>query len=426
MSLWLVVTEHTHLDAIPDLGETQVIILSRWDRSPDLVETQVTYPIVTAMLGAPHVKTVRGVSDFGYSYVYVIFDDNTDLYWARSRTAEYLSSVTGRLPEGVKTELGPDATSLGWIFQYAVIDTTGKRSLAELRSLEDWSLRYHLRSVPGVADVAPIGGYTRQYQVNLDPKLLQGYGVSVSQVVDAVREGNNETSARLMDFGGTEYMVRGRGYATSADDFENIVVASPEAGSPIRVRDLGEVATGPDLRRGVADLDGAGEVVSGIVIMRSGENALEVIDRVKARLKDIEPTLPPGVKIVPIYDRSELIHRTISNAQETILEVVVTVVLIIIVFLWHFPSAAIPLITMPAALLLSFIPLRLMGISINVMSMAGIAIAFGELIDASIVVAEQTHKKLEKWDQAGRPGKHRDVVLLAVKEVAGPHSSPCW
>ncbi len=411
---------HTHLDAIPDLGETQVIILSRWDRSPDLVETQVTYPIVTAMLGAPHVKTVRGVSDFGYSYVYVIFDDNTDLYWARSRTAEYLSSVTGRLPEGVKTELGPDATSLGWIFQYAVIDTTGKRSLAELRSLEDWNLRYRLRSVPGVADVAPVGGYTRQYQVNLDPKLLQGYGISVSQVVDAVREGNNETSARLMDFGGTEYMVRGRGYATSANDFENIVVASPEAGAPIRVKDLGEVASGPDLRRGAADLDGAGEVVSGIVIMRSGENALEVIDRVKARLKDIEPNLPPGVKIVPIYDRSQLIHRTISSAQETILEVVVTVVLIIIVFLWHFPSAAIPLVTMPAALLLSFIPLRLMGISINVMSMAGIAIAFGELIDASIVVAEQTHKKLEKWEQAGRPGKHRDVVLLAVKEVAGP------
>jgi Cu(I)/Ag(I) efflux system membrane protein CusA/SilA len=411
---------HSHLDAIPDLGETQVIILSRWDRSPDLVETQVTYPIVTAMLGAPHVKTVRGVSDFGYSYVYVIFDDNTDLYWARSRTAEYLSSVTGRLPDGVKTELGPDATSLGWVFQYAVIDTTGKRTLAELRSYEDWYLRYHLRAVKGVADVAPIGGYTRQYQVNLDPKLLQGYGISVSQVADAVREGNNETSARLLDFGGTEYMVRGRGYATTEQDFENIVVANPEAGTPIRVKDLGAVASGPDLRRGIADLDGAGEVVSGIVIMRSGENALEVIDRVKATLKDIEPNLPAGMKIVPIYDRSQLIHRTISSTRETILEVVVTVVLIILVFLWHFPSAAIPLVTMPAAVLLAFIPLRLMGISINVMSLAGIAIAFGELIDASIVVVEQTHKKLEKWEKAGRPGKHRDVVLLAVKEVAGP------
>ena len=411
---------HTHLDAIPDLGETQVIILSRWDRSPDLVETQVTYPIVTAMLGAPHVKTVRGVSDFGYSYVYVIFDDNTDLYWARSRTSEYLASVTGRLPEGVKTELGPDATSLGWVFQYALVDTTGKRSLAELRSYQDWYLRYHLRSVPGVADVAPVGGFTRQYQVNLDPKLLQGYGVSVNQVVDAVREGNNETSARLLDFGGTEYMVRGRGYATNAHDFENIVVPNPNSGTPIRVRNLGQVVAGPDMRRGMADLDGNGEIVSGVVIMRSGENALDVIDRVKAKLAEIKPSLPAGVKVVPIYDRSQLIHRTISNAQETILEVIVTVALIIIVFLWHFPSASIPLITMPAAVLISFIPFHLMGISVNVMSMAGIAIAFGELIDASIVVVEQTHKKLEKWQIAGCPGRYRDVVVAAVKEVAGP------
>jgi Cu(I)/Ag(I) efflux system membrane protein CusA/SilA len=411
---------HMKLDAIPDLGETQVIVMSRWDRSPDVVETQVTYPIVTAMLGAPHVKTVRGVSDFGYSYVYVIFDDNTDLYWARSRTMEYLASVAGKLPEGVKTELGPDATSLGWVFQYALIDETGKRSLAELRSYEDWYLRYHLRSVPGVADVAPVGGYTRQYQVNLDPKLLQGYGISASQVVDAVRQGNNETSARLLDFGGTEYMVRGRGYATSIEDFQNIVVASPEAGAPVRVKDLGQVVTGPDLRRGVADLNGQGEVVSGIVIMRSGENALDVIDRVKARLKEIEPTLPAGIKVVPIYDRSQLIHHTISNAQETILEVVATVVLIILVFLWHFPSASIPLITMPAAVLISIIPLRLMGISVNVMSIAGIAIAFGELVDASIVIVEQTHKKLEKWEKAGSPGRHRDVVISALKEVAGP------
>lgn len=411
---------HTRLDAIPDLGDTQVIILSRWDRSPDLVETQVTYPIVTAMLGAPHVKAVRGVSDFGYSYVYVIFDDGTDLYWARSRTLEYMATVLTRLPEGVKTELGPDATSLGWVFQYALVDTTGRYSLAELRSFEDWNLRYHLRSVPGVADVAPVGGYTRQYQVNLDPNRLQGYGIPISQVVSAVRGGNSETTARLLDFGGTEYMVRGRGYATSIEDFQNIVVANPADGAPIRVKDLGEVVEGPDLRRGVTDLNGAGEVVSGVVIMRSGENALEVISRVKERMKEIEPSLPPGVKIVPIYDRSQLIHSTISSAQETIIEVVVTVVLIILVFLWHFPSAAVPIVTMPAAVLLSFIPLRYLGISVNVMSLAGVAIAFGELIDASIVVVEQTHKKLEQWQRAGRPGKHRDVVLSAVKEVAGP------
>jgi Cu(I)/Ag(I) efflux system membrane protein CusA/SilA len=411
---------HTRLDAIPDLGDTQVIILSRWDRSPDLVETQVTYPIVTAMLGAPHVKAVRGVSDFGYSYVYVVFDDGTDLYWARSRTLEYMASVLARLPEGAKTELGPDATSLGWVFQYALVDTTGQHSLSELRSYEDWKLRYHLRSVPGVADVAPVGGYTRQYQVNLDPNRLQGYGIPISQVVDAVREGNNETSARLLDFGGTEYMVRGRGYATSIEDFQNIVVSTSADGAPIRVKDLGEVVEGPELRRGITDLNGAGEVVSGVVVMRSGENALEVIDRVKARLKEIEPSLPAGVKIVPIYDRSQLIHATIDASQETILEVVVTVVLIILVFLWHFPSAAVPIVTMPAAVLLSFIPLRLMGISVNVMSLAGVAIAFGELIDASIVVVEQTHKKLERWQKAGSPGRARDVVLAAVKEVAGP------
>jgi len=416
---WWSIT-HAHLDAIPELGDTQVIIVSRWDRSPDLVETQVTYPIVTAMLGAPRVKEVRGVSDYGYSYVYVIYEDNTDLYWARSRTMEYLAGMASRLPEGVKTELGPDATSLGWVFQYALVDTTGKHSLAELRSFEDWKLRYHLRSVPGVADVAPVGGYTRQFQVNVDPTRLKGYRIPIAQVVEAVRQGNNETSARLIDFGGTEYMVRGRGYANTIEDFQNIVVATPADGSPVRVKDLGEVVEGPELRRGTTDLNGAGEVVSGVVIARSGENALEVIDRVKARLKELEPSLPAGVKIVPIYDRSQLIHRTIGSSEQTIIEVVATVVLIILVFLWHFPSAAVPLITMPAAVLLSFIPLRWMGVSVNVMSLAGIAIAFGELVDASIVVVEQTHKKLERWQADGCPGKYRDVVLSAVKEVAGP------
>jgi copper/silver efflux system protein len=411
---------HTRLDALPELGDTQVIIFSRWDRSPDLVEAQVTYPIVTAMLGAPHVKTVRGVSDFGYSYVYVIFDDNTDQYWARSRTLEYLSGVLGKLPDGVKTELGPDATSLGWIFQYVLVDTTGKHSLSDLRSYQDWNLSYRIKSVPGVADVAPVGGYTREYQVNVDPNKLRGYGITISQVVNAVREGNRESSARMLDFGGSEYMIRGRGYATSIDQFEDIAVAAPQDGEPIRIKDLAHVVEGPDLRRGVADLNGDGEVVSGVVIMRSGENALEVIDRVKARLREIAPSLPPGVKIVPIYDRSELIHRTIGNVEETVLEVVLTVVLIVLVFLWHFPSAAIPLITMPIAVLISFIPFRMMGVSVNVMSLAGVAIAFGELIDASIVVVEQTHKKLEQWERCGRNGDHRDIVLSAVKDVAGP------
>ena len=415
---WAMVT--LPLDATPDLSDTQVIIYSHWDRSPDIVEDQVTYPIVTAMLGAPRVKAVRGFSDFGYSYVYVIFEDGTDLYWARSRITEYLSSVLPRLPEGVKTELGPDATALGWVFQYVLVDTSGKHSLADLRSYQDWYLNYYLRPVPGVAEVAPIGGYTRQYQVNLDPNRLRAYGIPVNRVVEAVRGGNYESSGRLLEFGGTEYMVRGRGYALSLADFENIPLSVTDTGSQIRIKDVGQVVMGPDLRRGLADLDGAGEVVSGIVVMRTGENALEVIKRLKAKIKEIEPGFPAGVKLIPTYDRSELIHNTIGTAKETIIEVLVTVVLIILVFLWHFPSAAIPIVTMPIAVLLAFIPFRLMGISANIMSLAGVAIAFSELVDASIVVVEQTHKKLEQWEKAGRPGDCRQVVIAAIKEVAGP------
>ncbi len=408
------------LDATPDLSETQVIIYSRWDRSPDIVEDQVTYPIVTAMVGAPKVKTVRGVSDFGYSYVYVIFEDGTDLYWARSRTLEYLSGVLSRLPEGVKTELGPDATALGWVYQYALVDTSGKHSLADLRAYQDWYLRYYLRAVPGVAEVAPVGGYTRQYQVNVDPNRLQAYGIPIRRVVEAVRSGNEEAGGRLLEFGGTEYMVRGRGYATSLEDFKNIVLQASADGTPIRIKDIGEVVEGPDLRRGVADLDGKGEVVSGIIVMRSGENALAVIDRVKQKLGELTPSLPEGVKIVPVYDRSQLIHRAIGNVKTTIFEVVITVALIILIFLWHFPSAAIPIVTMPIVVLLSFIPFRMLGISANIMSLAGVAIAFSELVDASIVVAEQAHKKLERWEREGRRGDYRAVVLAAIKEVAPP------
>jgi Cu(I)/Ag(I) efflux system membrane protein CusA/SilA len=409
------------VDAIPDLSETQVIILSRWDKTPDLIEDQVTYPIVTAMLGAPHVKTVRGFSDFGYSYVYVIFEDGTDLYWARSRVTEYLSSAQSRLPDGVKTELGPDATSLGWIFQYALVDTFGKHSLAEMRSYQDWYLRYYLRSVPGVSEVAPIGGYSRQYQVNIDPNRLRAYGIPVRRVAEAVRGGNNETSGGLLEFGGTEYMVRGRGYAHSLEDFANISLGVSESGSQVRIKDVGQVVLAPaDFRRGVADLGGAGEVVSGIVIMRSGENALDVIDRVKAKIKEVEPGLPEGVKVVPIYDRSELIHNTVDQSKQTILEVGITIVLIILIFLRHFPSAAIPIATMPIAVLLSFIPFHMLGMSVNVMSLAGVAIAFSELVDASIVVVEQTHKKLELWEKSGRAGDSQAIVLSAIKEVAGP------
>ena len=289
------------LDATPDLSDTQVIIYSRWDRSPDIIEDQVTYPIVSAMLGAPKVKTVRGFSDFGYSFVYVIFEDGTDLYWARSRTLEDLSGVLSRLPEGVKAELGPDATGLGWVFQYALVDTSGSHSLADLRSYQDWYLRQYLKSVPGVAEVASIGGFTRQFQVNLDPNRLQAYSIPVSRVVEAVRGGNHEAGGRLLEFGGSEYMVRGRGYAHTLEDFGNIALSTGNDGTVIRVKDVGEVTLGPDLRRGASDLDGEGEVVSGIVVMRSGENALEVIKRVKAKLREIEPGLPAGVKIRTPY-----------------------------------------------------------------------------------------------------------------------------
>lgn len=408
------------LDAIPDLSDTQVIIYSRWDRSPDILEDQVTYPIVTAMLGAPRVKAVRGFSDFGYSFVYVVFEEGTDIYWARSRTQEYLASVLPRLPQGVKTELGPDATGLGWIFQYALVDSTGQYSLAELRSYQDWYLRYYLKSVPGVAEVAPIGGFGKQYQVNVDPNRLQSYGISIRRVVDAVRGGNDEVGGRLVEFGGTEYMVRSCGYARSRYDFENIVVATDEAGVPIRVKDIGQVVLGPDIRRGVSDLDGTGEVVSGIVIMRQGQNSLDVIKRVKVKIREIEPGLPSGVRVLPIYDRSDLILRAIDSLKINLMEIIVTVTLVILFFLWHFPSAIIPAITIPVAVLLSFIPFRLMGVNANIMSLGGIAIAIGAMVDASIVVVEQTHKKLEEWKRSGSRENSQTVVISAVKQVAGP------
>jgi Cu(I)/Ag(I) efflux system membrane protein CusA/SilA len=408
------------LDAIPDLSDTQVIIYSRWDRSPDIIEDQVTYPIVTAMLGSPKVKSVRGFSDFGYSFVYVIFDEGTDIYWARSRTLEYLSGVLPRLPQGVRTELGPDATGVGWVYQYALVDTTGKHSLADLRSYQDWYLNYYLKSVPGVAEVAPLGGFGRQYQINLDPNRLQAYNISINRVVEAVRGGNNDSAGRLVEFGGTEYMVRGLGYARSVTDLENISLSASEDGTPIRVRDVGKVVLGPDLRRGVSDLDGTGEAVSGIVVMRQGQNALDVIKRVKAKLKEIEPGLPEGVKVVPVYDRSELIRKSIDNLKSTILEVICTVSLVILLFLWHIPSSIIPIITIPLAILISFVPLRLLGINANIMSLGGIAIAIGALVDAAIIVVEQTHKKLELWEQEGRKKNYRDVVVGAIKEVAGP------
>ncbi|BCS32519.1 cation transporter [Luteitalea sp. TBR-22] len=408
------------LDAIPDLSDTQVIVYSRWDRSPDILEDQVTYPIVTAMLGAPRVKAVRGFSDFGFSYVYIVFEEGTDIYWARTRTLEYLSSVLPRLPEGVRTELGPDATGVGWIFQYALVDHSGTHSLADLRSYQDWYLRYYLKAVPGVAEVAPIGGFVRQYQVQVDPNRLRAYGIPIDKVVQVVRSGNNDVGGRLIEMAGAEYMVRGRGYARSTEDLGNIVLATNERGVPVRVRDVGEVTLGPDLRRGVADLDGRGDVVGGIVVMRQGENALAVIDRVKAKLAEVKGSLPPGVEVVTTYDRSGLITHSIETLTGTLVEELAIVSLVILVFLWHLPSALIPIITIPVAIVIAFVPMRLMGLSSNIMSLGGIAIAVGAMVDAAIVVVEQTHKKLEEWDRTGRVQDYRRVVIDAVKEVGGP------
>jgi len=407
------------LDAIPDLSDTQVIVYSRWDRSPDIIEDQVTYPIITSLLGAPKVKAIRGFSDFGFSYVYVIFEDGTDLYWARSRVLEYLSKIQGRLPQGVNTELGPDATGVGWVFQYALLDEKGKHSTEELRTYQDWFLRYAVQSVPGVAEVATVGGFAKQYQVTVDPNTLAAYKLSIDEVAMAIRKSNNEVGGRLIEFSGREYMVRGRGYIKKLSDLENVVVKTNEMGTPVRVKDIAKVAFGPQIRRGLADLDGKGEAVGGIVVMRSGENALNVIERVKRKLKDIEPSLPSGVKVVTTYDRSELIERSIETLKGKLIEEMIIVSIIILIFLWHFPSAVIPIVTIPVAVILSFIPMHALGVNANIMSLAGIAISIGVLVDGAIVEVENAYKKLQLWEQNGRVGDYHEVRLEALKEI-GP------
>ena len=408
------------LDAVPDIGDTQIIIYSQWDRPPELIEAQVTQPIVSALLGAPHVKSIRGVSDVGASFVYVILEDDADLESARARALESLSNVLPQLPEGVKTELGPDATGLGWIFQYVLTDSSGAHSLADLRSFQDWHLKYSLKSVAGVAEVATVGGFVKQYQVNVDPSRLRTYGLSIQHVADALKSGNHDVGGRVVDSGGAEFVVRGLGSARSTADLEQTLIDSAPDGTPIRINDVARVSLGSDFRRGVADLDGQGEAVSGIVVMRQGENALDVIDRVKARIRQVEPSLPPGMQIVPVYDRSDLIRRSISTVKATVAEVMVTVAIVILVFLWHIPSVAVPLVTLPLAVLIAFIPFRMLGIGANIMSLGGITIAVGALVDAAIVVVEQTHKRLERWDRDGRRGEPRAVIVGAIKQVARP------
>jgi copper/silver efflux system protein len=412
---------NTKLDAIPDLSDTQVIVYSKWDRSPDIVEDQLTYPLTSALLGMPKVKDIRGFSDFGYSYIYIVFDEGTDLYWARSRTLEYLNAITSRLPKDASVELAKDATGVGWVYQYALVDDTGQYSLDQMRSYQDWYLRYALQSLPGVAEVAPIGGFVREYQVQLDPIRMQAYKLSPNAVMDAISKSNNDVGGRLVEFSGREYMVRGRGYLRSLDDIGNIVLLSSAAsGTPVRVRDVATLNYGPAMRRGVTDLDGRGEAVGSVVIMRVGENAEKVIERVKEQLALLQPTLPKGLRVVPVYDRSDLIDRAVENLRHTLIEELVIVSLVILIFLWHFPSAIIPIVTIPITILIAFIPLQLSGMTANIMSLGGIAVAIGAMVDAAIVVVEQTHKKLEHWEAGGRKEDYHRVVIDAVKEVGGP------
>src|ERR1017187_7243117 len=413
--------KNTKLDAIPDLSDTQVIVYSKWDRSPDIMEDQVTYPITSALLGLPKVKDIRGFSDFGYSYVYIIFEEGTDIYWARSRTLEYLNSVVPRLPKGVEVELAKDATAVGWVYEYALGDTTGQYSIEKIRSYQDRYLRYALQSVPGVAEVAPLGGFVRQYQVNIDPNKLLGYKIPINMVVDAIGKSNNDVGARLVEMSGREYMVRGRGYIKSLDDIGNIVVMSnPQTGTPVLVKDIATVTFGPDMRRGVGELDGKGEAVGGVVIMRYGENAEKVIERTKEKLNELKSTLPPGVQLVTTYDRSDLIDRAVENLRHTLIEELIIVSIVIMVFLWDLRSAIVPIITIPVTVILAFIPMQAMGMTANIMSLGGLAVAIGALVDASVVMVEQTHKKLELWEAEGRPGPSHAVVIAAVKEVGGP------
>jgi Cu(I)/Ag(I) efflux system membrane protein CusA/SilA len=412
---------NTPIDALPDLSDTQVIVYTTWPgRSPDLMEDQITYPIVTALISAPNVTVVRGFSDFGYSYVYVLFKDGTDIYWARSRVLEYMSQLAGRLPEGVTPQLGPDATPVGWVFQYALVDETGQQDLASLRSFQDWYLRYWLRAVDGVAEVASVGGFVRQYQINLDPTKLLGYRLSVSEIIEKVRMSNLDVGGRVVEFSGAEYMVRGRGYIKSTADIENIAVGVNPNGTPILLRDVATVTLGPDMRRGLVELNGKGEVAGGVVVMRYGQDALEVIARIKAKLKEIEPSLPKGVKIISVYDRSDLIRESVATARENLTEELIVVSVLIVGFLLHLRSALIPIITLPLAVLIAFIPIYFMGVGMNIMSIGGIIVAVGDMVDASIVMVDNAHRRLEEWERGGRVGDRTRVLIDSAKEVGPP------
>lgn len=419
--IWSV--QHIPLDALPDISDVQVIVHTEWaGQPPNIIEDQVTYPIVTTLLATPHVKGVRAQTMLGDSYVYVIFEDGTDLYWARSRVLEYLQGMQGRFPQNVQPMLGPDATGAGWVYEYVLVDRTHERSLAELRSLQDWFLRYQLESVPGVAEVATIGGFVRQYQVRLNPDKLRAYGIPLSTVIERVRQSTNEVGGRLLEMGGAEYMIRGLGYLRSTRDLENVPVASKN-GVPVLVGNLGSVSFGPDIRRGAADWNGEGETVGGIVVMRFGMNALNVIDGVKKKLAEIKPSLPRGLEIVSGYDRSGLIRASIATLQRALLEETLIVSFVTLAFLFHFRSGLIPILALPVAVVASFIPMAYLGVSSNIMSLGGLALAIGVLVDAAIVMVENGYRHLSESQAdrtAGITERERRRILLGAAKQVGP------
>jgi Cu(I)/Ag(I) efflux system membrane protein CusA/SilA len=407
------------LDAIPDLSDVQVIVFTDWPgRSPDLVEDQITYPLTTTLLATPNVRFVRGQSFMGLSFVYVIFEDGTDMYWARSRVLEYLNAATGKLPEGVRPTLGPDATGVGWVYQYALVDKSGKQSLADLRSLQDFNLRYALEAVKGVAEVASVGGFVKEYQINIDPNKLAAFDIPLDKVTAAVRASNSDVGGRVLEIAGHEQYIRGRGYIKSVKDIENVVIGLGEGGVPIRVIDVAHIGIGPALQRGQADLDGEGVTVGGIVVMRYGENALDLISRVKERLSVLGQSLPDGVEIIPVYDRSSLIEQAIETLKNTLFEEMLIVSLVIGLFLLHVRSALVAIITLPVALLLSFIPMFYQGLTVNIMSLGGSAVAIGAMVDAAIVIIDNIHKRLQE-EETSNEASRSQLVIEAMQEV-GP------
>src|SRR5256884_3317454 len=396
----------TPLDAIPDLSDVQVIIRTTYPgQAPQIVENQITYPLTTTMLSVPGAKTVRGYSFFGDSFVYILFEDGTDPYWARSRVLEYLNQVQSRLPPQAKTSLGPDATGVGWVYEYALVDRSGRMDLSELRALQDWFLKYELKAVPNVSEVASVGGMVKQYQIVLDPVRLRAFNIPQAKVIEAVQRANQETGGSVLELGEAEYMVRASGYLQSLDDFRKIPLSVGDSGVPVRLADVARVQLGPEMRRGIAELDGEGEVAGGVIIMRFGKNALETIDAVKAKIASLKSSLPPGVEIVPTYDRSALIKRAVSNLNQKLIEEFIVVALVCVVFLFHLRSAFVAIVSLPLGVLMAFIVMYHQGVNANIMSLGGIAIAVGAMVDAAVVMIENAHKHVEAWNHANPGGR---------------------